>query len=143
MKHRRCVLFVVIALGTSAWAQETAAEKLAARDVLHKMDVLEQSLQLESLLHEMTAPSAERERVVGRARELMNTEMLALGDAITRDPEVGFKEDRAVRKQMQDLEKHGFETEDPAWESFSSMTLCAAPKGRFMGTSTAPRAQSA
>ncbi len=78
---------------------------------MKKMGALEQSLQVESLVQEMTAPNAERERVVGRARELMNSEMLALGDAITRDPEIGFKEDRAVRTLMQVLQKHGFETE--------------------------------
>jgi amidohydrolase len=41
----------------------------------------------------------------------MDTEMLILGDEITRDPEIGFQEDRAVHKLTQVLQKHGFETE--------------------------------
>lgn len=75
------------------------------------MNALEQSLHIDALVRDMTSPSAEREKVVGRARDLMNTEMLALGDSLTHDPEIGFKEDRAVRTLMQVLQKHGFETE--------------------------------
>jgi amidohydrolase len=59
----------------------------------------------------LTAPDAARDQVVARAKQLMDSEMLALGDEITRDPEIGFQEQRAVRKLKECLEKYGFETE--------------------------------
>lgn len=106
----RVLIALLLSAGLSR-AQETPTEKLAAREVLKKMAVLEQSLQIDQLVRETTAPSAERERVVSRARELMQTEMLPLGDSLTRDPEIGFKETRAVRTLMQVLQRHGFECE--------------------------------
>ena len=93
------------------FAQETPTEREAARSVLEKMQALETSLDIPALVNKVTAPNPERDIVVRRAKELMNSEMLALGDEITRDPEIGFQETRAVRKLTQVLEKHGFETE--------------------------------
>jgi hypothetical protein len=78
-------------------AQETPTERQAARDVIAKLNALEKSLDINALVTKLTAPNAEREKVVARAKQLMDTEMLALGDQITRDPEIGFKEERAVR----------------------------------------------
>ncbi|MBV9405300.1 MAG: peptidase dimerization domain-containing protein, partial [Acidobacteriaceae bacterium] len=103
-------LFVVLAL-TPLFAQETPTERQAARDVLQKIDALEKSLHVADLVAQLTAANPERDQVVARAKQLMDTEMLALGDDITRNPEIGFKEDRSIRKLMQSLEKHGFETE--------------------------------
>jgi amidohydrolase len=93
------------------FAQETPVERQAAASVLAKMDTLERSLDIPALVAQLTAPNAERDKVVARAKELMDSEMLALGDQITHDPEVGFDEQRAVRTLKQTLEKHGFETE--------------------------------
>lgn len=99
--------FAVAAL----FAQETPTERQAARDVLRKIDALEKSLNIPDLVAKLTAPNAARDQVVARAKELMDTEMLALGDEITRDPEIGFEEQRSVRRLTQALAKHGFETE--------------------------------
>ncbi len=104
-------LLLVLLTVTPLLAQETPTERQAASDVLRKMDALEKSLDIPDLVTHLTASNAERDQVVARAKQLMDTEMLALGDEITRDPEIGFQEDRAVRKLTQVLQKHGFETE--------------------------------
>jgi len=103
-------LLVLLAL-TPLFAQETPTERQAAGDVLHQIDTLEQSLDIPALVARLTAPNTERDQVVVRAKQLMDTELLALGDEITRDPEIGFEEERAVRRLTQTLQKHGFETE--------------------------------
>jgi amidohydrolase len=41
----------------------------------------------------------------------MDREMLALGDVITRDPEIGFVEYRSIERLKKALEQHGFEVE--------------------------------
>jgi hypothetical protein len=92
-------------------AQETPTERQAARDMIAQLNQLEHSLDIQALVAKLTAPNKERDKVVGRAKELMDTEMLALGDQITHDPEIGFKEDRAVRVLTQRLRKYGFEPE--------------------------------
>src|SRR6266478_1636387 len=92
-------------------AQETPTERDAARDVLRKMAALETSLNVPALLARLTAPNPEREQVAARAKELMDREMLALGDVITRDPEIGFVEFRSIERLKKALEQHGFEVE--------------------------------
>ncbi len=104
------LLIALFAL-TPLVAQETPTERQAAREVLHKIDTLEKSLDVPGIVARLTAPNAEREQVVQRAKQLMDTEMLALGDEITRDPEIGFQEERSIRRLIQVLQKHGFETE--------------------------------
>ena len=70
----------------SASAQETPTERDAARDVVHKLDSLEHSLNLPALVTRLTGPNSARDQVVARAKELMDTELLAMGDDITRHP---------------------------------------------------------
>ncbi len=105
------ILPMVLFITCAALAQETPTERQAARDVIAKLDALEQSLDIPALVKLVTAPNAERDSVVARAKELMDSEMLALGDKITRDPEIGFKEDRAVHILTQRLQQYGFEPE--------------------------------
>src|SRR6266496_4678058 len=89
---------VVVALAASPLAaQETPTEKTAAADVIRRMNELERSLALPPLVARLTARDARREAVVARARELMERELLALADDITRHPEIGFKEERSVQ----------------------------------------------
>jgi amidohydrolase len=66
---------------------------------------------MEALVAKLTAPNAERDVVVARAKELMDDELLALSDAITRDPEIGFVEHRAVEKLTSYLELRDFHVE--------------------------------
>jgi amidohydrolase len=52
-----------------------------------------------------------RESVVKRAKELMDSELLAVSDDITRNPEIGFKETRSVAKLVAYLQQHDFEVQ--------------------------------
>jgi amidohydrolase len=89
-------------------AQETPTERESARDVVHKLDSLERSLDLPALVAKLTGPNTARDQVAARAKELMDTELLALGDDITRHPEIGFQEKRSVQLLTDYLKKHDF-----------------------------------
>lgn len=90
-------------------AQETPEERAAAPDVVHKLDALEASLDLPALASRLTGPNERRDQVVARAKQLMDTELLAMGDDITRHPEIGFKETRSVKLLTDYLKRHDFE----------------------------------
>jgi amidohydrolase len=90
-------------------AQETPTERDAAREVLKKMDALEKSLGVPGWVARFSAPDAVRDQVTARARELMDTELLAMSDDITRHPEIGFQEKRSVALEIDYLKRHGFE----------------------------------
>jgi amidohydrolase len=98
-----------LAVSTSALAQETPTEREAARDVLKKMAALEQSLDVPGWVTRLTAANAERDRVVARAKELMDRELLALADDIATHPEIGFQEKRSVQKLTDYLKQHDFD----------------------------------
>src|SRR5215831_7659528 len=109
MIRSRCsAMFLCLAALSSAAAQETPTERDAARDVVHKLDSLERSLDLAALVAKLTGPNAARDQVVARAKQLMDTELLAMGDDITRHPEIGFEEKRSVQILTAYLEKHDF-----------------------------------
>ena len=95
----------------SAVAQDTPTEREAARDVLRKMDALEQSLDIKAIVSRLTGPNAERDAVVARAKELMDKELLALADDIATHPEIGFEEKRSVGKLTDYLRQHNFSVE--------------------------------
>src|SRR5215475_14087881 len=94
---------------SSALGQETPTEREAARDALRKMAALEQSLDVPALVARLTAANPAREQVVARAKELMDKELLALGDDITRHPEIGFVEHRSIKLLTDYLTRHDFE----------------------------------
>ena len=83
-----CVLAVA---PTVLLAQDTPTERAAAGGVLQKMSALEQSLDIPKLVARAAAPNPVRDAVAARAKELMDKELLALADDITKHPEVGFK----------------------------------------------------
>src|SRR3954471_10216121 len=102
-------LFVVALLaGAPLVAQEAPTERDAARGVVRKLDSLEKSLDLPALVAKLTGPNAARDAVSTRAKELMDTELLALGDDITKHPEIGFEEKRSVQLLVDYLKKHDF-----------------------------------
>ncbi len=105
------IAVLVSTIAISALAQETPTERAAARGVLEKLDALERSLDVPALVLKLTAPNPERESVVARARALMEAELLALGDEITKDPEIGFEERRSIQKLISWLDRYGFKTE--------------------------------
>ncbi|MBI3567174.1 MAG: peptidase dimerization domain-containing protein [Gemmatimonadetes bacterium] len=90
-------------------AQETATERAAASDVVQKMAALQQSLAVPALVAKLTAPNPARDAIAARAKELMDTELMAMADDITRHPEVGFKEERTVRILTDYLKAHDFD----------------------------------
>src|SRR5436309_5932425 len=104
---------VVAALAAAPLAaQETPTEKTAAADVIRRMNELERSLALPQLVARLTgARDARRDAVVARAKELMDKELLAMADDITRHPETGWKEERSVKILTDYLTAHGFDVE--------------------------------
>src|SRR5947207_12998604 len=104
---------VVVALAVAPLAaQETPTEKTAAADVIRRMNELERSLALPQLVTRLTgARDPRRDAVVARANELMDKELLAMADDITRHPETGWKEARSVKILTDYLTAHGFDVE--------------------------------
>ena len=101
---------ILAALAAAAlFAQDTPTEREAARDVIKKMDTLEKSLDVPGMVNRLAAPNTARDQVVARAKQLMDTELLAMCDDITRHPEIGFKEVRSVEVLTTYLRKHNFE----------------------------------
>jgi len=110
---RRFIASFLITLATlaasAARAQETPTERDAARSVVKKLDSLERSLDVPALVNRLMGPNAARDAVAARAKSLMDTELLALGDDITRHPEIGFVETRSVQLLTDYLRKHDFD----------------------------------
>src|SRR5439155_547294 len=105
-------LTLLAAIPTSAPTQETPTEKTAAADVIRRMNELERSLALPQLVARLTGVrDAHRDAVVARAKELMDKELLAMADDITRHPETGWKEERSVKILTDYLTAHGFDVE--------------------------------
>jgi amidohydrolase len=106
---RTYTLCFLILVARPLLAQETPTEREAAREVLHKMAALENSLDIPAMVARLTASNPAREQVVARARELMDKELLMLADDITKHPEVGFVEKRSVQKLTEYLQQHAFD----------------------------------
>src|ERR1700736_5384166 len=107
--YRIMIKFSVWCVAVALLGQETPTEREAARDVLRKMGELEKSVDAPGWVSKLTAANADRERVVARAKQLMDQDLLALADDITRDPEIGFEEKRSVEKLTAYLREHGFD----------------------------------
>ena len=123
---------VLAALPPSIRAQETPTEREAARDVVKKLSDLQIALDVPGLVAKLTGPNPARDAVVARARELMDKELLALSDDITRNPEIGFAERRSVAKLTDTLKAHGFEI------TMGTPGLETAFVGRYRGNHGAP-----
>jgi amidohydrolase len=124
--------FALAWLACGAFAQDTPAEKEAAKDVIRKMADLEKSLNVPGWVSRFSTPNTARDQVVARARELMDTELMALSDDITRHPEIGFEETRSVRLLIDSLKKHGFDVT----EGVAKMKTAFV--GRYKGNRGAP-----
>jgi amidohydrolase len=103
------ILSITLLLAALLCAQDTPTEKEAARDVMRKMADLEKSLNVPGWVSRFTVANSARDQVVARAKELMDTELMALSDDITRHPEIGFEEARSVKLLIDSLKRHGFE----------------------------------
>jgi amidohydrolase len=100
---------LIISTLVAAFAQETPTEREAAREVLKKMAALEKSLDVPATVAILTAANPERDLVVARARDLMQSELLALADDITKHPEIGFEEKRSIGELTDYLRRHDFD----------------------------------
>src|SRR5881397_1528117 len=105
------VVVLTMLTAVLAAAQETPTERSAAADVIRRMNELEHSLALPQLVARLTGRDARRDAVVARARALMDQELLAMADDITRHPEVGHKEERSVKILTDYLRAHDFDVE--------------------------------
>ncbi|HXI65661.1 MAG TPA: peptidase dimerization domain-containing protein [Gemmatimonadales bacterium] len=102
----------VAAIPLTAAAQETPTEKTAAADVIRRMGDLERSLTVSQLVTRLTsARDPRRDAVIARAKELMDKELIAMADDITRHPETGWKEERSVKILTDYLKAHDFAVE--------------------------------
>jgi amidohydrolase len=119
-------------LAVAAFAQETPTERDAARDVLKKMDALERSLDVPGWVARFTAPDPARDQVTARAVQLMAVDLLAMGDDITRHPEIGFQEMRSAGMLVDYLRRHNFEV------TVGVANLPTAFVARFKGNRGAP-----
>jgi len=111
MRRFFVLVFSLSLLTVPALAQETPTERDAARSVVQKLDALERSLAVDAMVARLTGPNAQRDAVAARAKQLMDTELLALGDDITRHPEIGFEETRSVQLLTDYLRKHDFDVQ--------------------------------
>jgi amidohydrolase len=92
-----------------AIAQETPTERAAAKGVVVKLSELEKSLDVPTIVERLSASNVPRDQVAARAKELMDKELIAMGDDITRHPEIGFQEYKSIAKLTEYLQAHGFE----------------------------------
>ncbi|MEP7345746.1 MAG: peptidase dimerization domain-containing protein [Gemmatimonadaceae bacterium] len=106
---RRSLLLLPVVFSPALRAQETPTEKGAASDVVKKMASLQRTLDVSSLVTRLTAANPARDAVAARAKELMDTELLAMADDLTKHPEVGFKEERSVKILTDYLKAHDFD----------------------------------
>jgi amidohydrolase len=100
---------LVLAAPTAARTQETPTERDAARDVVQKQMGLQRSLNIDAVVAKVTGANPARDGVAARAKELMDKELIALGDDITKHPEVGFVETRSVQLLTDYLKQHDFD----------------------------------
>ena len=124
--------FLIPILAVYSFAQETATERDAASDVLKKMAALEKSLDVPGWVSRLSAADAARDQVTARARQLMDSELLAVGDDITRHPEIGFEEKRSVGILVDYLRRHNFDV------TMGVANLPTAFVARFKGNRGAP-----
>jgi amidohydrolase len=105
------LMILTTCVASLAAAQDTPTEREAASDVLKKMAALEQSLDVPGLVAKLTGANDARDRVVARAKELMDKELLTMSDDIATHPEIGFEEKRSIQKLTEYLKQHDFDVQ--------------------------------
>jgi amidohydrolase len=125
-------ILCLVICAVAALAQETPTEREAARDVVRKMSELERSLDVPTIVERFMASNPARDQVAARAKELMDKELLAMSDDITRHPEIGFEEYKSIEKLTSYLKQHGFEV------TMGVANLKTAFVARYKGNRGAP-----
>ncbi|MGH9731008.1 MAG: peptidase dimerization domain-containing protein [Candidatus Acidiferrales bacterium] len=109
MRKIEIAMLAMLLLTGACAAQETETERQAAPDVVKQIQQLEQSLDVPSMVAKLTAPDKNRDEVVARVEQLMQTDLLPMSDWITQHPEIGFTETQAVAKLTAYLQAHDFD----------------------------------
>lgn len=93
-------------------AQTTDTERAAAREVVQQIDALQARLKPADAARRMSAKrDPDRDRLFQRIDEMWNGGMRSLSDWIGKNPEVGFKEYKAVDTLTAILRARGFKVE--------------------------------
>jgi len=79
---------MLLLAASGGMAQETSTERDAARDVMKQIGGLSQSLGVMSLVAKLAAADKGRDEVIGRVKQLMQTDLLPMSDWITQHPEM-------------------------------------------------------
>lgn len=109
LAHTLALAALVAATALPLTAQDTPTERDAARDVIQKLGALQRTVDVAGWTARLSATDAARDRVAARAKALMDGELLAMADDITRHPEIGFKEERSVKILTGWLTAHDFD----------------------------------
>ncbi len=105
-------LLIATVCASPALAQTTPTERSAAAGVLKDIDALQTRLQTTRSAEQMVARAdAQRDRILARVEEIWRGDMVRLSDWIGRNPEVGWKEFKAVDTLTKVLKFHGFSVE--------------------------------
>ena len=103
-----CGIALVLA-ALPASAQTTQTERAAAGDVIKEIDALQAKLTPAKLAERLTtARNPEKDKLVERVGVLWDGDLQSLSDWIGRNPEVGWKEFRAVDTLVKVLRRAGF-----------------------------------
>lgn len=101
-----------VGLATPARAQTTATERAAAAQVLEQIDALQTRIAPTRLAERLVnTKNPSRDGVMGRAGAFWDAEMRGLSDWIGKNPEVGWKEFKAVDTLTKVLRGQGFAVE--------------------------------
>src|SRR5689334_18047905 len=110
----RLPALLLAACALSAAAQTTDTERRAAKPVLDAIDKLQTQLNPTVRGNAMPAKAdADRDKILARAEYHWKNGMEALSDWIGHNPEVGFKEFKAVDTLVKVLKSAGFKVETP------------------------------
>src|ERR1700745_580723 len=113
-------------------AQDTPTERDAAKNVIKQRDAMARTLDVPTIVERLTVNNPARDQVAARAKELMDKELLAMSDDITRHPEIGFEEYKSIEKLTTYLKQHGFEV------TMGVANLKTAFVARYKGNRGAP-----
>ncbi len=130
MRPSLLLLACILLLTATAAGQETPTERSAAADVIKRMNELESfAATAPTWSKRLSAPDKRRDAVMARAKELMNKELLAMADDITKHPEVGWHETRSV-KILTDYLPRTVSPWSKAWPECPPRSSRATPRGR-------------
>jgi amidohydrolase len=117
MSRVQCAIAFLLMCGSEIHAQSTPTERQAAKVVLEAIDRLQTQLAPTKVADRLaTKADADRDRLLQRVQTHWTNDMQALSDWIGHNPEVGFKEFKAVDTLTKVLRASGFRVETPVAE---------------------------